>query len=88
MPSTPAEKTPTAVATSAEGDLPPAAQQVAPPADAPTREEIAAEWNTYRATRLLIVGGAPAVAPQGAVPASHPMLQEWLDDGSVERIAP
>jgi hypothetical protein len=67
----------------------------APAEDAPLVSEpmpadyvaaVAQEYGQYRAKYLLNVYGAPAFAPGAPVPASHPMVEGWLADGSIERV--
>jgi hypothetical protein len=41
------------------------------------------EFGRYKAARLLYLDGVPAVAEGGAIPQSHPHLQEWIDEGGV-----
>jgi len=65
---------------SAEGtDLPPLAATV--DADAPTLADYQHEWGQYIAVMDIPYGTATAVAKGGAVPASHPLLTEWLEAG-------
>jgi hypothetical protein len=47
---------------------------------------VALEYGQYRAKYLLHVGGAPAFAAGAPVPASHPMVDGWLADGSIEQV--
>lgn len=68
-------------------------------AAAPTRDDRAREWGTYRAVTDLRVGRSLAVATGGPVPASHPYLRDshevdengqggwgdgWVKQGAVE----
>ncbi|WP_285600132.1 hypothetical protein [Kineosporia sp. NBRC 101731] len=55
-------------------------------AGAPTVDDYAREWGTYRARVPLTVDGARAVAQNGPVPTSHPMVPQWLEDGLLERV--
>lgn len=62
-------------------------------ATAPTRDDYAREWGTYRATTDLRVGRSLAVAAGGPVPASHPYLRDsdergpgWVTQGMVELV--
>jgi hypothetical protein len=84
--------------TSTERRTPAAAEnpdQAAPVEDAPLVSEpmpadyvaaVAEEYGQYRAVHMLNVYGAPAFAPGAPVPASHPMVEGWLADGSIERV--
>lgn len=83
---TPAKPADVPVVTSAEGaDLPLFVPvQINP--DAPTLADYRAEWGKYRATMDLPYGTAIAVAKGGAVPASHPLLAEWMAAGMVELV--
>ena len=78
MPATPEPTQPTAP--SFAEDLTP----VAAPKGAPTPQDYAREWGTYRAVHDLMVDGSLAVPAGGSVPASHPMIREWVSNGAVE----
>jgi hypothetical protein len=69
-------------------DAEPAAEEplVSTPMPADYVAAVALEYGQYRAKYLLHVGGAPAFAPGAPVPASHPMVDGWLADGSIERV--
>ncbi len=68
--------------TNAEGVALPELPATAPAA-APTPADYREEWTQWVATGPLYVDGALAVAPGGPVPASHPLLEQWKQDGSV-----
>jgi hypothetical protein len=59
--------------------------QNAVPTPAPTDEDIAREWGTWRAAADLFVDGNRAVAKGGKVPASHPSVPMWRSHGLLER---
>lgn len=81
---TPAKSAETPVVTSAEGGDLPLSVPVQTTQDAPTLADYRAEWGKYRAAMDIPYGTALAVAKGGAVPASHPMLSEWMAEGMVE----
>jgi hypothetical protein len=71
----------------AETDTPLPVPAPAVPVPAPTLDDYRAEWGTYVAAHDLPVGAAIAVTAGGPVPASHPMLTEWLAQGMVVKRA-
>lgn len=59
---------------------------VSTPMPADFTRAIEEEYGELRAAHLLLVGGVPAFAEGAAVNRSHPMVPQWLEDGSVVRV--
>jgi hypothetical protein len=61
-------------------------QLVSTPMPADFTRAIEEEYGELRAAHLLLVGGVPAFGEGSPVNRSHPMVPQWLEDGSVVRV--